>query len=112
MNEAGANQTKTMPLAFDYFVLTFCILVPTIGTLTFVLLLDYVSNGCLLLGGAIFVYLSSITLGLFNAKRFKNNHGRGETWTLIIFTGLSGISALVTIGVVILIYVAQGLHIQ
>ena len=111
MTEIAVNQPKTRN-AFDYFVLFFCLLVPTIGTLGLLVLLDRLSNERLVLCGTVCVYFSSVILGLFSAKRFRKNHGGADFWALIVGTVLSGISGLVAAGVLILSYVAAGLNIH
>ena len=66
MSEVTANQPKTTSAAFDYFVLSFCILVPTLGTLVLLALLDHlVGHEHVALGVIGFVYLSSVILGLY-----------------------------------------------
>ena len=112
MSETTANQPKTSPNAFGYFVLLFCILVPTIGTFVFFVILDHLSHERLAFGGAACVYLGSVILGLSSAKKFRECYGRAEFWTLITAVVLSGISGLVAAGAMILSYAAAGLHIQ
>ena len=111
MSDIVANQPKTSS-AFGYFVLSFCLLVPTIGTLVFFILLDHLSNERLAFGGAACVYLSSVILGLFNTKRFREHYGPAEFWALVVGIALSGVSSLVAAGTLLLSYVAAGLHIH
>src|SRR5690349_19844209 len=109
MSEIVVNHPKT---AFDYFVLSFCLLVPTIGTLVFVILLDTFSDERLTIGIAACVYLSSAFLGLFKTKRFRQCYGRPEFWALIVGTVLCGVSSMVAAGALILSYAAAGLKIH
>jgi hypothetical protein len=112
MSEIVVNQPKATCGAFGYFVLSFCLLVPTIGTLAFFVLLDHLSNERLAFDGAACVYLSSVILGLFGIKRFRKCYGRAGFSALIVGIALSGISGLVAAGVLILSYVATGLNIH
>jgi undecaprenyl pyrophosphate phosphatase UppP len=112
MSEFVANQPKTTCSAFGYFVLSFCLLVPTIGTIALFALLDHLNNERLAFGGAACVYLSSVILGLFCIKRFRKYHERTDFWALIVGITLSGISCLVATGALILSYVAAGLNIR
>src|SRR5690242_2467933 len=108
MSDMAANQLKSASSAFGYFVLSFCLVIPTIGTIVFFILLDHFPNERLAFGGMACVYLSSVILGLLSAKRFKH-YGRAELWALIVGMVLSGASGLVAIGTMILSYVAAGL---
>ena len=111
MSAIATHQPKTTCSALDYFVLSFCLLVPTIGTLVFFMLLDHLGHERLAFGVAACVYLSSVILGLFSSKRLRE-YGRAEFWALVAGIVLSGVSALVTAGAMILSYVAAGLHIH
>ena len=71
MSEMGANAPKPTTSAFDYIVLPFCLLVPKIGTLVFFMLLNHLGHERLALGVASCAYLSSVILGLFSARRFR-----------------------------------------
>ena len=110
MSEIPGNQSKTASGAFSYFVLSYCLLVPTIGTLASIILLDQM-NEELALAGTACVYLSSIVLGSLNIKRFRKNYERAEFWALIVGIILSGLSCLVAVAVLILHRVAVGLRI-
>ena len=112
MNDIAANQPKTTSGPFGYFILSFCLLVPTIGTFVFFMLLDHLGDERLTIGGAACLDLSSVILGLFNTKRFGEHYGRAEFWALVVGIVLSGVSGLVATGVLILSYVAAGLHIH
>jgi len=112
MSEIVGNQPKTTSSPFDYIVLSLCLLVPTIGTFVFFILLDHLRHERLAFGGAASVYLSSLILGLSRTKRFREYHGRAEFWALIVGIALSGVSGLVAIGALILIYAAAGLNIH
>ncbi len=92
MSEIVPNQSKTKSSAFDWFVLSFCLLVPTIGTLVFFILMDHLRNDRLAVGGAACVYLSSAILGLFSAKRFKVHHEPADFWALIVGIAMCGVS--------------------
>src|SRR5262249_10561126 len=112
MSEIVASQTKTTSSVFGYFVLSFCLLVPTVGTLVFFVLLDHASHERLAMGSAACVYLSSVALGLFSSKRLREYLGRAEFRALIVGIVLSGVSGIVAAGALILSYVAAGLHIH
>lgn len=107
----AADQLKSASSAFGYFVLSFCLAVPTIGTIVFFILLDHFANERLAFGGMACVYLSSVILGLLSAKRFRQ-YGRAEFWALIVGIVLNGVSGLMAVGTMILSYVAAGLHIR
>jgi len=106
------NRSEASQGAFGYFVLSFCLLVPTIGTLALFLLLDHLRNDRLALGGAACVYLSSVILGLFSVERFRKHHRRADFSALMVGIVLSGVSGLVAAGALILSYAAARLHIQ
>jgi hypothetical protein len=112
MSEIVVNHPKTTCSAFGYFVLSFCLLVPTIGTIALFVVLDYLSNERLALGGAICIYLSSVILGLFSVKSFRKYSGRADLWALIVGIALSGICGLATAGALIFSNVAAALNIH
>ena len=112
MSEIVANQPKTTSSAFGYFVLSFCLLVPTVGPLVFFILLDRLGHERLAFGVAACICLSSVILGLSSTKRFRKHFGRAEFWALIVGIVLSGVSGLAAAGTMILSYVAAGLHIH
>jgi len=105
------NESKTPSDALSYFVLLYCLLVPAIGTLVSVILMDHISEE-LALAGTICVYLSSITLGVLNLKMFKEYRDRLDFWALITGIILCGICCLVAIGALILRRAAVELHIH
>jgi MFS family permease len=111
MSEIVVNQPRTSS-AFGYFVLSFCLLVPTIGTFVFFILLDHLGHERLALGLAACICMSSVILGLSSTKRFKTHYGHAEFWALIVGIVLSGVSGLAAAGTMILSYVAAGLHIH
>jgi uncharacterized membrane protein YbhN (UPF0104 family) len=112
MSDIAVNQLKKTSGAFGYFVLSFCLLVPTIGTFVFFMLLEHLGHERLAFGVAACICLSSVILGLSNTNRFRNHYGRAEFRALIVGIVLSGVSGLAAAGTMILSYVAAGLHIH
>jgi hypothetical protein len=96
MSAIAGNQSKTSSV-FGYFVLSYCLLVPFIGTIGLFIVLNHTNHQALVFGGAAGIYLSSLTLGLFSLSTFKK-YGRAEFWGLVVGIVLSGICGLLAVG--------------
>ena len=112
MGYIGTNQPKRSPGAFVYFVLSFCLLVPTVGPLVFFIVLYHVENSQLAFGVAACVCLMSVILGLFGVKRFREYNRHAEFWFLIVGVALCGIVGLMAAGALLLVSAAAALHID
>jgi hypothetical protein len=109
---ANGSESNTTSDPVDYAILSFCLLVPTVGTIAFFVLLDQVPNERVTLGVATAIYLSSFLLGVLNIKRFKAHHPRGKSWALMAGIALSGISGLVAGGALFLSSAAAALNLH
>ena len=98
MNVTTDNQKTSN--AFGYFVLSYCLLVPFVGTIALFVALDR-ANNAFVFGGASAFYFSGVIIGLFNLKRIKN-YGSVEFWSSIAGIALSGICGMLSAGVCVI----------
>ena len=75
--------------AFSYFVLSYCLLIPFVGTIALFITWDR-ANEALVFGSAALLYFSGVIVGLLNLKVIKA-HGLVEFWASVTGIILSGI---------------------
>jgi len=98
MDAIAENESRESPSARHYFVLSYCLLVPTAGTFMFFVSIDHINNDALGFLIASGVYLSSVVLGVLNMARFKKLTERENYWALVVGIILSSVCALLAIG--------------
>jgi hypothetical protein len=96
MNEFPAKEPQPPSEALSCFILLYCLLVPIIGTLASLFLLNLI-NEDLAIAGTACLYLSSVILGLFNVRRFKEYRDRVEYRTLVMGISLSCVCFLIAV---------------
>ncbi len=99
-----------MSEALRCFVLVYCLLVPIVGTLVSLFLLNSI-NEDLAIAGTACLYLSSTVIGTLSLKRFRSNREPVEFWTLVVGLGLSSVCLLAAIAALIFHRAAIGLRI-
>lgn len=110
MNDFPAKESQPPSEGLSCFVLMYCLLVPIVGTLVSLILLNFI-NEDLTIAGTACLYLSSVVLGVLYVRRFKEYRDRVEFWTLVVGTSLSGICFLVAVAALIFHQAAAALRI-
>jgi hypothetical protein len=91
-----APDSRKPSSAFGYFVLSYCLLVPFVGTIALFIVLDRAKDAYVF-GGAAAFYFSGMVVGLFNLATIKN-YGRVEFWASVVGIVLSGFFGMLSIG--------------
>jgi hypothetical protein len=106
------NQTPSARSAYRYFVLSYCLFLPAVGALFFLVVSPKVFdiiNPVWAFAGLTGVYASSVVLGLLSIRRFADVSSRKDCRALIVGIVLSGLCALLAIGLCTLCHLAHTL---
>ena len=106
MNEITENKLPKTSTALGYFILSYCLLVPTAGTLVFYLVSGNFDSPIPPFVAAICFYLSSVIVGLLGLTRFAMLFKREERWGLIVGIILSSICGLLLFVVWVLCHIS------
>lgn len=92
------------------FVLVYCLLVPMVGIIASIILLNTI-NEVLAIVITACLYLSSAVLGALHIRRFREHRDRVEFWTLAICLALSVLGCLAIVAMLIFLAAAVKLRI-